>query len=302
MENEPSVVNVKSPVKVYNLGIGEQDKEVNALVSMEMHDTQKIGFRRKSTRRRSIDKIFQKVERLDIEPVSKSALHRFPRRSCADSKSFSFLRENRESDEEEPPQNSGSVEMLDLRVGEQNPQTNSLVALEMQDTKETGFRRGNRRRKSVDKIFNKYDNIILAQKVDRSKLTSIPRRSLTPTSAEALHWKNNESDSEDNENQEEEKPISVQMLQLNIGETEESSKSLVALEMHDTKKTGFRRNETGRRRKSIDRIFSKVNSVNVDSDVDPSILKREPRRSISNDINLSKLNDQNRESDSELDE
>ena len=306
MENDPSQQIEKGSIKVYNLGISEQDASTNSLISMEMQDTHKIGFRRKSTRRKSIDKIFQKVEKLDVEEVDRSILRSFPRRSCADSLDLSYFRNNKESDddEQEQDQDDNVVKMLDLKIGEQNPLTNSLVALEMQDTKKTGFRRGgndNRRRKSIDKIFDKYNDVHIVHNVDKSKLASLPRRSLASSDIESIRRQYNESDDEDNHKADDDKSLTVQMLQLNIGENETSSKSLVALEMHDTKKTGFRKKESGSRRKSIDKIFSKVKSCNVDCDVDQSILRKVPRRSLANDFDLSSIRNQNNESDSETD-
>ncbi|KAH0790125.1 hypothetical protein GPJ56_006020 [Histomonas meleagridis] len=275
-----------------SLNIGEKDPTTNSLVSMEMQDTQKIGFRRRNQKRKSIDKIFSKIDKCDVSEVDRSILRGLPRRSLANDLDLTSFRNGNESDEEEE-KDSKSVKMLDLKIGEQNPMTNSLVALEMQDTHKIGFKKRNKRRKSIDKIFEKFDDVHI-NNVEKSKLSNIPRRSLADNDIKQIRNFHSESD---DENDDPNSNVKVQMLDLNIGETDPTAKSLVALEMKDTKRTGFKRSP--QRRKSIDRIFSKVKSVNVDCEVDESILKKVPRRSLANDFDVSSFRTQNKESDSE---
>ncbi|KAI5540681.1 hypothetical protein TVAGG3_0040710, partial [Trichomonas vaginalis G3] len=53
----------------------------------------------------------------------------------------------------------------------------------------------------------------------------------------------------------------VKVLDLGIGEKD----SLVAMEMQDSQKTGFRKpKHSAARKKSIDRIFGKIDQVEVD--------------------------------------
>ena len=176
-----------SPVRVMNLKIGEQDPSASSLVSMEMQDSQKIGFRRINIKRKSIDKIFSKFDKCDVSEVDRSILRGLPRRSLADGHELSQIRNNNESDDEEE-QGDKSVKMLDLKIGEQNPHTNSLVALEMQDTHKIGFKRKSKKRKSIEKIFGKFDDVHITNNYKKSKLSSVPRRSLAEIDIKFHHF------------------------------------------------------------------------------------------------------------------
>lgn len=92
------------------------------------------------------------------------------------------------------------VSMYALGIGENDPKTNSLVALEMKDTKKTGFR-GKRnptphRKKSIDGIFGKMNKIDVEDNLDKTPLKSIPRRSLMVTDPSSLMDGPDESDSD----------------------------------------------------------------------------------------------------------
>ena len=71
----------------------------------------------------------------------------------------------------------------------------------------------------------------------------------------------------------------VKVLELNIGETNPAANTLIAMEMSDTKKTGFRRHSAARK-KSIDRIFGKMSLIDVENDADTQVHKKMPRRSL----------------------
>lgn len=286
-------------VTVLDLKIGGLDSHASSLVSMEMDDTQRTGFRRACNRKKSIDRIFGKMNRVDVEKVDKSKLKGLPRRSLANDLDLAAFCAQQESDDESDSRQDDDtcVHMLDLKVGEQDPRTNSLVALEMRDTQKTGFRRKSTRKKSIDRIFGKMKKVHIVHDF-KSKLSGMPRRSLASNLNPAMFRDFNESDDDDgdappartvDEN-------SVRMLDLNIGETEPATKSLVALEMQDTQRTGFRKD--CRRKKSIDRIFGKMGSVTVDRGVDERKLKSIPRRSLNADFDVAMLT-QPSESDDE---
>ena len=285
-------------VKVLDLKIGDLDPQRSSLISMEMDDTQKTGFRRSCSRKKSIDRIFGKMNKMDVDRIDKSKLKGLPRRSLANDIDLAAFCEQQESDDEneENAVDEKCVHMLDLKVGEQDPTTNSLVALEMRDTQKTGFRRKSARKKSIDRIFGKMKKVHIIH--DSTKLRGLPRRSLASNLNPMMFRDFDESDDDEmgdapvarvDEN-------SVKMLDLNIGETNPATKSLVALEMQDTQKTGFKRE--CKRKKSIDRIFGKVGSVHVNSGVDQRKLKVMPRRSLNADFDVSVLR-QPSESDDE---
>ena len=405
-------------VKLLKLKIGEQDPATNSLVSMEMQDTIRTGFRRSSNsrnynkrgstsgtgainrRKKSIDNIFGKIESTYIEEVNKSKLKGLPRRSLANDLDLAAFRnaQNLESDDDEEndenKKDDSVVKMLDLKIGEQDPTTNSLVALEMQDTQKIGFRHKTIRKKSIDRIFSKVKKVHIVHKFDKTPLKGIPRRSLASnldpailrgdilesddddfeentensnqtanenntrkrirgrkfidendvvedsgeefikrTSQEKMKRRvsftpfakssmrsssrvkssfsrdddedDNESNNDKNENKEKENNEDdsgvVKVLNLNIGEKDPNSETLVALEMQDTKRTGFsnkNQSMSKRRKKSIDRIFKGIDSVNVESGLEPSKMKIVKRRSLAADFDIAKFV-QNDESESE---
>lgn len=380
-------------VKLMKLHIGETDPAANSLISMEMQDTMRTGFKRSSTggagrknsnstnrRKKSMDRIFGKIENTYIEEVDKSKLKGLPRRSLANDLDFAAFRntQNQESDDEEAAtsnnQDSNVVRMLDLKVGEQDPTTNSLVALEMQDTQKIGFRRKSTRKKSIDRIFQKIKKVHIVHEFDRTPLKGTPRRSLASNLDPAiLRGDIFESDEEDdttttnerNENQtkgiryidendhvvdgnshqdiikqvtieknrrrvsfipymkssrhvsprvrssisnepekvttntENDKNINendsdsskVKVFHLNIGEKDPQAKTLIALEMQDTKRTGFKKeeNRSGRRKKSIDRIFGRIDSIDVESGLKPAEMKVVKRRSLAADFDIAQI-------------
>lgn len=401
-------------VKLMKLKIGEQDPATNSLVSMEMQDTIRTGFRRSSNsrnynkrsstsgasnrRKKSIDNIFGKIEPTYIEEVNKSKLKGLPRRSLANDLDLAAFRnsQNLESDDDEDNEENKDdsvVKMLDLKIGEQDPTTNSLVALEMQDTQKIGFRHKPIRKKSIDRIFKKVKKVHIVHKFDKTPLKGIPRRSLASnldpailrgdilesddddfdenvensnqaandgaekrvrgrkfidendviedsgedfikrTSQEKLKRRvsftpfakssmrtssrvrssfsrDNDEDEDDTQNDQKENKEKentdddsgvVKVLNLNIGEKDPNSETLVALEMQDTKRTGFSNKNLSmskRRKKSIDRIFQGINSVNVESGLEPSKMKIVKRRSLAADFDIAKFV-QNDESESE---
>jgi hypothetical protein len=273
-------------VKVLDLNIGEQDPHARSLILLEMEDTQRNEFRGKTTRKRSIDRIFGKIQSSALAQIDKAKLTGLPRRSLMSDIGFTFLRQQSESDDEETQettQDENVVPMLDLKIGEQDPTTNSLVALEMQDALKIGFTRKSARKKSIGRIFGKHSKVHIVHEFDRSRLNGLPRRSLACTADLAFLGGGKESDDDDI------LPIfrednKAELLDLNIGETDPAVKSLVVLEMKDTQKTGFRR--TSRRKDSIDRIFAKVGSFQMESGVDQQRLSLCPRRSLARDFEL----------------
>ena len=286
-------------VRLMKLEIGEENPATNSLVSMEMQDTQRVGFR-KPNRKKSCDRIFGKIESSYIDEVDKTKLRGLPRRSLANDLDLAALCRNQESDDDDNESantDDSVVKMLDLKIGEQDPTTNSLVALEMQDTKKIGFRKKCNRKKSIDRIFGDIKQVHIVHKFDKSPLKGLPRRSLAsnldPSMFGLFRMESDEDDVE--ENPENKNENTVHMLNLNIGEKNPATKALVAMEMHDTQKTGFKKVPT--RKKSIDRIFRKIDSVGIDSGVDPVKLRNMPRRSLAADFNISKL--MNSESDEE---
>ena len=83
-----------------------------------------------------------------------------------------------------------------------------------------------------------------------------------------------------NEYDEEDEKI-VKVLNLGIGEVNPTTTSLIAMEMSDSKKTGYKSSKNhAQRKKSIDRIFEKMNLVDISNDVDKRPLKTIPRRSL----------------------
>ncbi|OHT05606.1 hypothetical protein TRFO_26545 [Tritrichomonas foetus] len=281
-------------VKLLKLEIGEQDPITNSLVSLEMQDTHRTGFRKSKGRKKSCDKIFSKIRSSYIDEVDKSKLRGLPRRSLANDLDLAAFCRNQESDDDEIESNSSKrdenvVKMLDLKIGEQDPTTNSLVALEMQDTKKIGFRRKCGRKKSIDRIFGNMKQVHIVHEFDKSPLKGMPRRSLASNlDPSILKCDFLESDDEDLENGQENKDDNVvKLLSLDIGEKNPATNSLVALEMQDTKRTGFKK--AAQRKKSIDRIFGKIESVSVLRGVDPEKMASVPRRSLAADFDISKM-------------
>jgi hypothetical protein len=185
--------------------------------------------------------------------------------------------------------------MLDLKIGEQDPTTNPLVLLEMQDTRKTGFSRKATRKKSIDRIFGKHRTVHLVHEFDRSRLRGLPRRSLA--SNIDIRWLATRTESDDDDIV----PINVDneanLLDLNIGETDPATKSLVVLEMQDTQRTGFKK--TTRRKESIDRIFAKTMSFKMESGLDQRRLSLVPRRSLARDFDFGVLNEPSESDDDE---
>ena len=73
----------------------------------------------------------------------------------------------------------------------------------------------------------------------------------------------------------------VKVLELGIGEKDTHSSSLIAMEMGDSKKTGYKKvKHSAARKKSIDHIFGKMNLIDVEDNVDKTPLKHLPRRSL----------------------
>lgn len=93
------------------------------------------------------------------------------------------MQENIEPNQQEIPvdvketEDDSKVKVLDLGIGEKD----SLVAMEMQDSQKMGFKRVKHtaaRKKSIDRIFGKIDQVEVENKVDKTKLKGCPRRSL----------------------------------------------------------------------------------------------------------------------------
>lgn len=79
----------------------------------------------------------------------------------------------------------------------------------------------------------------------------------------------------------EEDPKKVKVLELGIGENNKDTSSLIAMEMDDSKKIGYRKvKHSAQRKKSIDHIFGKMSLIDVDNSVDKTPLKHLPRRSL----------------------
>jgi hypothetical protein len=286
-------------VKVLDLNIGEHDPHARALVLLEMEDTQRTEFRGKATRKKSIDRIFGKIRSSAVSQVNTTQLKGLPRRSLVSDIGLSWLRQQSESDDEDATESRDEnvVPMLDLKIGEQDPATNSLVALEMQETHKTGFARKSSRKKSIGRIFGKHSKVHIVHEFDRSRLKDLPRRSLAPSCIEPAFFAGpNESDDEDILPIFKRDDTRAELLDLNIGETEPATKSLVVLEMQDTQRTGFRR--TPRRKESIDRIFAKVGSFKMDCGIDQRRLSLCPRRSLGRDLELDPIHEPS-ESDDE---
>ena len=73
----------------------------------------------------------------------------------------------------------------------------------------------------------------------------------------------------------------VKVLELGIGEKDKQASSLIAMEMEDSKKIGYKKTKhSAARKKSIDHIFGKMNLIDVDNSVDKTPLKHLPRRSL----------------------
>ena len=73
----------------------------------------------------------------------------------------------------------------------------------------------------------------------------------------------------------------VKVLELGIGEKDTQAGSLIAMEMEDSKKTGYKKNPTrASRKKSIDHIFGRINETDLDNSIDKTPLKNLPRRSL----------------------
>jgi hypothetical protein len=105
------------------------------------------------------------------------------------------LRDTSESDDE--LDHKSCVKVMDLKIGEQDPETNGLVAIEMRDTQRIGFRKGcdRKKKKSIDRIFGKVGKIGVTHDVDESNLRDLPRRSLI-SGLELTSMRNDESDEE----------------------------------------------------------------------------------------------------------
>jgi hypothetical protein len=228
------------------------------------------------------------------------------------------------------------VTVLDLNIGEHDPHARSLILLELEDTQRTEFRGKTTRKVSIDRIFGKIRSSAVSQ-VDKRKLKGLPRRSLMSDIGFSFVREQSESDDDEtqdsthddldpnllkaplrhslacgvdrtilpkrNESDDDfilpflnEDDNRAKLLDLKIGETEPAVKSLVVLEMQDTQKTGFRR--TARRKESVDRIFAKVNSYNVESGVDQKRLSLCPRRSLARDFEFDEIHEPS-ESDDE---
>lgn len=302
-ENETDVQPDGKSVKMLDLKIGEQDPTTNSLVALEMQDTEKTGFKRKNVRKKSIDRIFGKMSNVHIlTNVDKSKLKGLPRRSLTGNLNLSSLRDLSESDGEDDSvlkPDDNSVKLLDLKIGEQNPETNSLVCLEMKDTHKTGFRRKNARRESIDRIFGKVKSVSFVPNIDTTKLKGMPRRSLCGKFD--LDSIRDISDSESDDENTPPKPTNenvVQLLDLKIGEQDPETNALVALEMNDTNKTGYKQ-KTAKRKKSINRIFGKVNNLELENVVDREKLKDLPRRSLCGGEDLKAICGATTESDDE---
>ena len=86
---------------------------------------------------------------------------------------------------------------------------------------------------------------------------------------------------EQNSPQEEDDSKPVKLYALGIGEADPKTNLLVALEMKDSQKIGFKkRGRTPLRKKSIDGIFGKINKIEVEDNLDKTPLKNVPRRSL----------------------
>jgi hypothetical protein len=270
-----------SLIKVLDLKIGEENAYAQSLILLELEDTQRSEFRGRTTRRASIQRIFGKIKTRKVSQVDKTQLKGLPRRSLLSAASdVSWLRRDQESDDDTPEESTDdqSARMLDLKIGEQDPTTNSLVVLEMQDANKTGFTQKCTRKKSINRIFGKIPKAHYVHDFDRSKLAGIPRRSLASGLDLIKLGEGNESDDE-------EPP--VQVFDLKIGETAPAGQSLVALEMQDTKKSGFR--SQAKRKESVGRIFGKLHTVSVARGVDERKLSGLPRRSVAGGFELAML-------------
>jgi hypothetical protein len=182
---------------------------------------------------------------------------------------------------------SRKVKVLSVGIGEENPDTQALIAMEMEDTRNIEFKKKPARKRSMDRIFGKMTKTELLGP-DKAPLKKLPRRSL----ASNLKFK-----AEDESDGEEDNKL-VRMMDLKIGEQDPATNSLVAMEMKDTHKIGFR--SKCNRKKSIDRIFKKVGTVDIAHDVDDSKLKDFPRRSLAANFDLGFLkNNESDESDPE---
>jgi hypothetical protein len=277
-------------VSVLDLNIGERDPGRRSLILLEMADTQRTEFRGKTTRRKSIDRIFGKIRTLSVAQVNKTQLRGLPRRSLVSDIDRSWLAQPDESDDEtqvDTPPEENVVPMLDLKIGEQDPRTNPLVLLEMQDTQKTGFSRKATRKKSIDRIFAKHRKLHLVHEFDRSRLRGLPRRSLASNIDIGCLVTGNESDDDDIVQIHADN--GANLLDLNIGETDPAIKSLVVLEMKDTQKTGFKK--TTKRKDSIDRIFAKTMSFKMETGLDQRRLSVVPRRSLARDFEFGALNE-----------
>jgi hypothetical protein len=294
MTSDPPGVSSPAPddkvVKVLELKIGEENQDTQALILLELEDTQRTEFRGRTSRRASVQKIFHKIRTLKVNQVDKTKLKGLPRRSLSTASDISWLRKDQESDEEAPSEldDDNCVRMLDLKIGEQDPTTNSLVALEMQDTNKIGFNRKCTRKKSLNRIFGKIPQAHVVHEFDRSKLAGIPRRSLASGLDLIKLTASNESDDED---------AGVGLFDLKIGEMAPEIQSLVALEMQGTKKIGFRKQ--AKRKESVGRIFGQLNVVQVGACTDEHALNSMARRSLAAGADLAMFHAPSESDDSE---
>ena len=91
------------------------------------------------------------------------------------------------------------VKVLELKIGENETSTNSLIAMEMQDSQKTGYRNYRKqaiRKKSIDKIFGKMNTIEIEDNVDKKPLKHLPRRSLIALDPSIMKPELQESDSD----------------------------------------------------------------------------------------------------------
>ena len=84
------------------------------------------------------------------------------------------------------------------------------------------------------------------------------------------------------------KKETVKLIQLDIGEADPNTSSLVAMEMKEHREAGYK-SRRAPRKKSIDRIFGKMGTIDVENNVDVSKLKQFPRRSLAGPVALSAL-------------
>lgn len=260
----------RESIQVLDLGASDELPSASSLIALEMDDTHRTGFSGSCCRKKSIDRIFGKLKTREIEKVDKTRLSGLPRRSLAADLDMAAVRPMKESDEEDDEDDDGVVAMLDLKIGEQDPTTNSLVAIEMRDTQKTGFR-GRRKKKSIDRIFGKMRKVHIVHNVNQTVAANIPRRSLA-SGLDLVAFRDCESDDEENEEN------SGQMLNLNTGTAVPDSNLLVALEMQDTKRSGFK-GKSGRK-DSIDRIFGKVGGVGMSHGMNQRGYRGDSRRSL----------------------